>query len=303
MSRDNAFAPKSLTGLEYVRELFEPRDNAAVLVRNRGTGQTVQRIARAEVITSPEFQEWLAAQSAAGADVYVGMNPIKEGAYSRTKESIRDIRHVYLDLDRDGDASLEAIRDSPDIPAPNFVLDTSPDKHQVVWKVAGFKPEEAEALLRGLSNQFEGDPAATDSTRVLRLPGFANRKLSEEFIVRARHESKTVHTPRDFTLHEGSPETPRHPGEGQDRPRTMPTDHRSQSERDWAYAKRALARGDNPEEIARRIADYRSEDKDDPNYYARHTVMKAQAELSRQSTAERPTEVDQAQAKEIGFDH
>ena len=37
--------------------------------------------------------------------------------------------------------------------------------------------------------------------------------------------------------------------EGQDRPRTMPTDHRSQSERDWAYAKRALARGDDPEDI------------------------------------------------------
>src|SRR4029077_21003526 len=167
-------------------------------------------------------------------------NPIKEGAYSRTKESVRDIRHVYLDLDRNGDASLEAIRNSPDIPAPNFVLDTSPDKHQVVWKVTGFKLEEAEALLRDLSHKFEGDPAATDSTRVLRLPGFANRKLSEEFIVRARHESKAVHTLRDFALQEGSPETPRHPGEGQDLPRTMPTDHRSQSERDWAYAKRAL---------------------------------------------------------------
>lgn len=303
MNREDAFTLKSLTAPDYVRELFESGDNAAILVRNRGTGKTVQRIARAEAIASPEFQEWLAAQSAAGADVYVGMNPIKEGAYSRTKENIKDIRHAYLDLDRNGDASLEAIRNSPGIPAPNFVLDTSPGKHQVVWKVTGFKPEEAEALLRALSNRFEGDPAATDSTRVLRLPGFANRKLSEEFIVRARHESKTVHTPRDFTLHEGSPETPRHPGEGQDRPRTMPTDHRSQSERDWAYAKRALARGDNPEEIARRIADYRSEDKDDPNYYARHTVMKAQAELSRQSAAERPTEVDQAQAKEIGFDH
>src|SRR4029077_17066940 len=245
----------------------------------------------------------LGAQSAAGADVYVGMNPIKEGCYSRTKESIRDIRHVYLDLDSNGNASLEAIRNSPDVPAPNFVLDTSPGKHQVVWKVTGFGPEEAESLRRELSNQFEDDPEETDSTRILRLPGFANRKLSEEFIVRARQETKTVHTPRDFALQEGSPETPRHPGEGQDRPRTMPTDHRSQSERDWAYAKRALARGDNPEEIARRIADYRSEDKDDPDYYARHTVMKAQVEFSRRRSAERRTEVDQAQAKEIGFDH
>lgn len=303
MNSDHPFTPKSLTAPDYVRELFEPGDNAAILVRNRGTGRAVQRIARAEAIASPQFQEWLAAQSAAGADVYVGMNPIKEGCYSRTKESIRDIRHVYLDLDRNGDASLEAIQNSSDIPAPNFVLDTSPGKHQVVWRVTGFKPGEAEALLRALSNQFEGDPAATDSARVLRLPGFANRKLAEEFIVQARHESNAVHTPRDFAIQGGTADKPRHAGEGEERPRTIPADHRSQSERDWAYAKRALARGDNPEEIARRIADYRSEDKDDSNYYARHTVIKAQAELSRQTAAERPTDVDQAQAKEIGFDH
>jgi hypothetical protein len=54
----------------------------------------------------------------------------------------------------------------------------------------------------------------------------------------------------------------------------------SQSEHDWAYAKRALARGDDPEEVVRRIADYRAADKHNPEYYARHTVTKAQAELS-----------------------
>src|SRR6266851_10524721 len=53
----------------------------------------------------------------------------------------------------------------------------------------------------------------------------------------------------------------------------------SQSERDWAFAKRALARGDDAEEVIRRIADYRSEDKHDPEYYARVTVSKAQEEL------------------------
>src|ERR1019366_4707496 len=119
--------------------------------------------------------------------------------------NIKGIRHVYLDLDRKGDVALEAIRNSPAVPAPNFVLDTSPGKHQVVWKITGCNQEEAESLLRSLSSQFGGDPAATDSTRVLRLPGFANRKLSEEFIVEARHESNTVHTPRDFAVQEESP--------------------------------------------------------------------------------------------------
>ncbi len=281
MSIDTAFTSRSLTASEYVWGLFEPNDNAAILVRNRSTGHTVQRIAKAETIASPGFQTWLESQNANGSDVFMGMNPIKDGAYNRTKENIKNIRHVYLDLDRNGDASLEAIRNSPSVPAPNFVLNTSPGKHQVVWKVSGFSQDEAESLLHSLANQFGGDLAATDSTRVLRLPGFANRKLPEEFIVQARQESDAVYTLRDFTTHEDSLETPGHLSDGQERPRMVPSQHKSQSEHDWAYAKRALARGDDPEVVIQRIADYRSEDKDDPNYYARHTVTKAQADLHR----------------------
>ena len=285
MSADTAFKPRSLTASEYVRELFEPADNAAILVRNRSTGHTVQRIAKAETIASPDFQTWLANQNASGSDVFMGMNPIKDGAHSRTKGSIKDIRHVYLDLDRKGDEALEAIRNSPSVPAPNFVLDTSPGKHQVVWKVSGFSQDEAESLLHSLANQFGGDMAATDSTRVLRVPGFANRKLSEQFVVLARQESDGLYMLRDFTIHEDSPETPRHLSDDQERPRRVPSDHKSQSEHDWAYAKRALARGDDPEVVIQRIADYRSEDKDDPNYYARHTVTKAQSDLHRGAAA------------------
>src|SRR5713226_2281235 len=278
MSTDSAFTPRSLTASEYVRELFGPEDSAAILVRNRSTGHTVQTISNAETIASPPFQNWLANQNASGYDVFMGMNPIKDGAFSRTKGDIKDIRHVYLDLDRKGDQALQTIRNSTEVPAPNFVLDTSPGKHQVVWKVSGFGQDEAESLLHNLANKFGSDLAATDSTRVLRLPGFANRKLSEEFIVQARQESDAVYTLRDFTIHEDSPETPRHLSDDQERPRSVPSDHKSQSEHDWAYAKRALARGDDPEAVIQRIADYRSDDKDDPNYYARHTVAKAQAQ-------------------------
>jgi len=289
MSADRTFTPRSLNASEYVRELFDPADNAAILVRNRSTGHTVQTIAEAEAIASPGFQSWLANQSAAGSDIYVGMNPIKDGAYSRTKENIKNIRHVYLDLDKKGDDALEAIRNSPDVPAPNFVLDTSPGKHQVVWKISGFSQDEAESLLHSLANKFGGDLAATDSTRVLRLPGFANRKLPEEFIVQALQESDAVYTMRDFTIDEDSPEAPRHFGEYQQRERTVPSAHKSQSERDWAYAKRALARGDDPEVVIQRIADYRADDKDNPNYYARRTVTKALAEIGSQASASAPT--------------
>jgi RepB DNA-primase from phage plasmid len=302
MSTDSTQTPRLLTASEYVLALFEPSDNVAILVRNRATGKTVQRIAKAETIAHPDFQTWLANQNAGGSDIFIGMNPIKDGAYSRTKDSIQRIRHVYLDLDKRGDESLAAIRNSPAAPPPNFVLHTSPGKHQVVWKVDGLTREEAESLLHSLANQFGGDPAATDSTRVLRLPGFANRKLSEEFIVQARQETDAVYTLRDFTIHEDSPEAPLHLTEAKESKRAA-SGHRSQSENDWAYAKRALARGDDPEEIIRRIADFRAGDKPSPEYYARHTVTKAQAELRRQSNIEESAEDHQTHAKETGLDY
>ena len=282
MSADRPFTPRSLNASEYVRELFGPADSVAILVRNRSTRYTVQTIAKAETIASLGFQSWLANQSAGGFDIYVGMNPIKNGSRRRTKENIKNIRHVYIDLDKNGDEALRAIRNSHEVPAPSFVLHTSPGKHQVVWKVSEFGQDEAESLLRSLANKFGGDLAATDSTRVLRLPGFANRKLPEGFIVQACRESDAVYAPRDFTIDDDSPEAPRHFGEYQHRERAMPSDHKSQSERDWAYAQRALARGDAPELVIQRIADYRGKEKDDPLYYAHRTVRQAQLERQRQ---------------------
>ena len=283
MSTAGNFEPRFLTASEYVLDLFGPAENVAVVVRNRATGRTIQRIARADTVASKEFQAWLASQNGAGSDVFLGMNPIQDDATSRVKANIKDIRTLYLDLDRNADESLQAIHDSAEVPPPNFVLDTSPGKHQVVWKISGVTQDEAESLLRTLSSEFGGDPAATDSTRVLRLPGFANRKLTEEFVVRAHHETDAVYTPRDFTIEGDSPEALRHIGDTH-QGRTIKPGHRSQSERDWAYAKRALERGDEPEEIIRRIADYRSEDKADADYYARHTVIKAQGALRTTAT-------------------
>jgi len=301
MTTESKFAPRTLTAPEYVRELFRPEDNAAILVRNRSTGHTVQTISKAETIASPDFQSWLAGQSASGYDVFVGMNPIKDGAFSRTKGDIKDIRHVYLDLDRKGPEALEAIRNSTELPPPNFVLDTSPGKHQVVWKVSGFSQDDAEALLHNLANNFDGDLAATDSTRVLRLPGFANRKLPEEFIVQARQESDAVYTLRDFTIDEDSPETPRHFAQAWRH--TVPSDHKSQSEHDWAYAKRALARGDNPEVVIQRIADYRSRDKADPQYYAQRTVAKAQVQLEQERQEPHSSRISDSPAANKEPDH
>ena len=302
MSRDASFTPKSLSASEYIRALFEPADNIAILVRHRESGRTMQRIARADRVAGSEFQQWLASAAGRGSDIYVGMNPLREGAHNRTKNSIDHIRHVYLDLDRDGDESLRVIREATSVPPPNFVLHTSPGNHQVVWKVSGFTREQAESLLRRLAENFGGDPAATDSTRTLRLPGFVNQKRSNSFVVRAQQESESIYSPRDFTIRHDSPEVPRPFGARAQGQHAAPShNHRSQSERDWAYARRALARGEDPETVIELIAQFRAGEKSDPHYYARLTLTKAQSGLAIGGTTNRAARADSEQGRSKGY--
>lgn len=274
MNPVKSILPRFLTASEYVLALHDPDDHVAVLVRNRIRRQTLQRILTAEAIAGARFQSWLWEENLRGADIFIGMNPVKENSRSRTKEDIREFRHVYLDLDEGAGASLRAIRTSGDVPSPTFVLDTSPGKHQVVWRVGELDKEQGESLLRALASQFGGDSAATDASRLLRLPGFTNRKYNDAFIVRVHHETDMTYHLQDFHVPEDSPATPRHFADSRSMPR-MPRHYRSQSEADWAYAKRALARGDDPAQIVKQIADYRADEKADPLYYAQLTVSKA----------------------------
>jgi hypothetical protein len=262
---------------EYILDNFEPSDRIAVLVLNRRLRETTQRITAAQKAASPEFQAWLRYKNANGADIYVGMNALKRHASTRTKDDIESISHVYLDLDYGGTPALDAVQNSDLVPRPNYVLNTSPEKFQIVWRVERISIDEAEALNQALVREFDGDPAATDSSRVLRLPGFANKKYKADFYVQAHAESTQTYHLRDFKLEIDSQDAPRY----HELRRKQPTSsgHLSQSEHDWAYAKRALTRGDDPEEIVRRIADYRATEKHDPVYYARHTVMNAQLAL------------------------
>ena len=276
VNNPTAFVPSAS---EYILDNFEQSDRIAMLVLNRDFGETIQRITSAQKASSPEFQAWLRYKNANGSDIYIGMNPVRKDASTRTKEDIESIRHVYLDLDHGGPEALESVENSSAVPKPNYVLTSSPGKFQVVWKVEGMSLEEAEGLLHAMAREFGGDPAATDATRVLRLPGFANKKYETDFYVEARGESTGIYHLRDFKLHIDSQDSPSHNYDIRAKRDSSSRTNLSQSEHDWAFAKRALPRREDPKEVIRRIAQHRAADKTNPEYYARHTVEKAMAEL------------------------
>lgn len=287
----NPADPYALTAEQYIKANYEPTDRLALVVLNRQRAETIQRIATAEAIAA-RFQGWLRHKNAQGSDIYISQNALNEDADGRTKADIKTIRHVYLDLDRDGDQALAKIKASPNVPNPNFVINTSPGKYQVIWKVQGMKQAESESLMRAMVREFGGDTAATDSTRVLRLPGFFNKKYENGHRIEAWQHSSQTYQQSDFKVALGASQE-LNPASSQKAIAERGTPHqRTPSENDWAWVMRKLERGETLPVLVQKVADYR-DDKPNPQYYARLTVTRAYA-FFKISHGENPQEVARA---------
>ncbi len=265
----------SVTSWDYIKDNYEADDRLAVVIK-QPSGQVIQRICTAERIAAPDFQRWLRFENLSGGNIYLSANALCGQATARTRSQIATIRHVYLDIDVNGEKVLQAILHNAHIPQPSYVLTTSPQKFQTVWKVEGFTLEQVEALQRSMAVTFGADRAVVDAARVLRLPGFYNRKGEPPHRVTAEQFSNDVYNPSNFQL----------PIPELDQPvmRRMRVVHQpgaiSQSERDWAETLQRLSRGESPTAVKAWLQGTR-QDKSQPAYYAEITVRKAAAELDR----------------------
>lgn len=277
--------PRKSIGGEYIRANFKPEDRlAVVMIQKRRSGATT-RISTAEKISGSEYQAWLRHMNAQRHEIYVSMNNLRPEAKGRFKSDVAEIRHIYLDFDQNGAEAVAAMRARDDMPQPNHILTSSPGKFQVVWRVEGFRKDQAEELMRGMTRALGADVAAIDCARVLRVPGFYNHKYETPHFVTVENLSSDVYRPAQFPEFATEGLAPRmglSNGDTNLRPKRDTTDGGSQSERDWAFAMRSLARGREPEDVIREIETFRP-DKPNPRYYAQYTVDKAQVVLGANS--------------------
>ena len=164
------------TAQEFLTRCFHPGETVALLLRKESPASTTQRIVTLEQATASRYLAWLRYENHDGANVYVAANPLRSGSRKRTKDCIAEVRHLYLDIDVDGDNRIAALMESEAVPVPTAILSTSPDKYQVLWQVEGFDFDRQESTLKQLAIAFGGDSACTDRNRVLRVPGFRNCK-------------------------------------------------------------------------------------------------------------------------------
>jgi hypothetical protein len=134
----------------FLTRSFHPDETIAVVLRRVSPSTIAQRIVTLKRAIQPQYLAWLAHESASGANIYVAANPLAPGSRKRTKESISEVRHLYLDLDTDGETKLSALRTSNAVPIPTAIVSTSRGKYQVLWRVESFPFEQQESLLKVL---------------------------------------------------------------------------------------------------------------------------------------------------------
>ncbi len=113
---------------------------------------------------------WAADQDAKGRDVFFCVNQLIEPR--RIKDNVALCRVVHADVDT-GDLSKCPIK-------PTMVVQSSPGRLHAYWVLSRWvQPHVVEDFNKRLAMLIGADPAAVDSTRILRVPGTHNRKRIE----------------------------------------------------------------------------------------------------------------------------
>lgn len=280
---DAAESAASASG--FIGALYDDESRCAVLAVGRvETKSVVQRLFPAADLRKPTTQAWLRHLNANGHDIFIGMNPMREGTRGRTKADVLAVARLQLDLDEDGPQSLrQVLADAAAgaLPVPAIVVRSSADHYQVLWHTApGWSFDEAEATMDALAARYGGDHVS-DISRCMRLPGFRNKKDGRDDapVVWTDYGGGAV-KPDQFSL----PATPARERAVPGRPPRRKARPPSQSERDYAVVCRRLERGDDPFAVRAWLAEARP-DKHDPAYYAEITVENALVRLEERSAS------------------
>ena len=269
---------------EYIQALFDPEDRIAlVLIPRTEGGKTQQRVWTAAKAASEKVQRWLRHSNAQGSDIYVSMNPLHRQARQRRKQDVIAVRRVYLDLDEDGPEKLGRVLDDGfqnKLPMPAYIVNSSEQRYQVVWNVkpGSLSVHDAETLMRGLAAEYGGDPAATDVSRVLRLPGFKHRGRGSWVSMSVTNAGPA---PREDWPRRLFDSEEREAGKEKSRSRSLSRTgggDRSPSGRDWGDARDRIRKGEDPDALEDEIR-LRRQDKRNPADYARRTVRRARESL------------------------
>lgn len=271
---------------KYTSLLYNQTDRIALcLIR----GQAVQHRFLA-VKDIGKFIPFLQAMNCQGWNIYITPSVMKAGVKNRTKDSFMPEQDVVF-VDADNKQAMEKVRAK--YPYPTLVVKTSIGHYHIYWKLdEKISIEKQEDIMKFLARDIGADPAATDVSRVLRLPGFWHKSKDNTVdIVFSRAEKvnyKSFRSALPFQVIPAPPNNCTRSGigvcgvqrrdvyvsdiVGRDGEKLVFV---SKSEEDWYLVNSWLRQGISRKECIERLKERRAGEKKNIDYYASYTVKNA----------------------------
>ncbi len=163
----------------YISTIFRPGDTLCFVgINHKNDAREQEFVPYEKAITRDYFDELT--RSNRGASIYAAVNTYPASLIGqtngRTQENVVAIRVLQVDADHDGAEAMKAIKSSALVPQPSIIVESSPGKFQGIWLVDGISKEEAKPLMQAIASEFHTDSAVAEVARIMRVPGFVNRK-------------------------------------------------------------------------------------------------------------------------------
>ena len=289
---------------KFLRIVHPTNGRICLVIINRQTQKITERYTTPTQI--PKYIPYLRHCNASGCDIYFTPSQLKPQSRKRTKSQFQDLQQiVYLEFDRPNtlDNLIKA-----NYPYPSAIVASSQGRHHVYWRLREpVSKHRQEELISNIALDVGSDTVATDSSRLLRLPTFCNKKPSRDnFRASLIYPDQKMIEPTTFddlasavdnyqevkatSLSSGAFRahcaSSSQNGSLADLTRSVSENgsvadfdntsaDQSQSGRDWFLVNDKLfAKGDDPKEVIKWL-EGQSERKLNPHYYAKRTVGRA----------------------------
>ena len=258
---------------KYTSLLYRPSDKIALCLIK---GQAVQHRFTA-VKDIGKFIPFLKAQNCQGWNIYITPSVLKANAVGRAKANFMSQQNVIY-VDADNKKAMEKVRS--EYPYPTLVVKTSIGHYHIYWKLTEkVSVKLQERLMKRIARNVGSDIAATDVSRVLRLPGFWNKKPNKDNTVDVVF-TRNERTQYKRFLEVATASLPQSVGmnivsQSQGRAGCANREFPSKSEEDWYLVNEWLRQGISQTECIERLKARRVGEKKDIDYYATYTVRKA----------------------------
>ena len=170
--------------------IIHPNDGQlALVIINRQTQEVTERYTTPSQL--PKFIPFLRYCNASGCDIFFTPSRLKPKSRKRNKSHFLDWQQtIYLEFDEPN--TLDNLISS-NYPCPSAIVASSHGRHHVYWRLREpVSKHRQEELIGNIALDVGADTSATDTSRLLRLPTFCNKKPRRySYILMCRYSSSS----------------------------------------------------------------------------------------------------------------